>query len=94
MVFGFVSFVQKAALGLGVGLLGEALGAIGYVANQPQSPDTLRSIRLMMVVAPVAFALMSAAFILFYPLDRKMHGRLVSAIARRKVRQERAPALP
>jgi Na+/melibiose symporter-like transporter len=47
----------------------------------------------MMVVAPVAFALMSAAFILFYPLDRKMHGRLVGAIARRKVRQARASAI-
>jgi GPH family glycoside/pentoside/hexuronide:cation symporter len=89
MVFGFVSFVQKAALGLGVGLLGETLGAIGYVANQPQSPDTLESLRLIMMIAPITFALLSGSFIFFYRLDRKTHGRLVGAIARRKLRQAR-----
>jgi GPH family glycoside/pentoside/hexuronide:cation symporter len=89
MVFGFVSFVQKAALGLGVGLLGETLGSIGYVANQPQSPETLENLRLVMVLAPISFALLSGSFIFFYRLDRKTHGRLVGAIARRKIRQAR-----
>jgi GPH family glycoside/pentoside/hexuronide:cation symporter len=89
MVFGFVSFVQKAALGLGVGLLGETLGAIGYVANQNQSPETLEQLRLVMMIAPVVFAILSGCFIALYRLDRRTHGRLVNAIAQRKLRQAR-----
>lgn len=80
MIFGFVSLVQKAALGFGVGLLGEVLTKIGYVANQPQTPETLGNLRLMMLVAPVCFAGLAVAVISFYPLDRARHARLVRAL--------------
>ncbi len=86
MVFGFVSFIQKAALGLGVGLLGEVLSAIGYIANQPQEASTLQNLRLIMFAAPLTFALAAATFIWFYPLDRKRHDRIVRALAWRKAR--------
>lgn len=80
MIFGFVSLVQKAALGFGVGLLGEVLTKIGYVANQPQAPETLRNLRLMMLVAPLGFAGLAILVISFYPLDRTRHARLVRAL--------------
>ncbi|EQB16834.1 MFS transporter [Novosphingobium lindaniclasticum] len=86
MLFGFVSLVQKAALGFGVGLLGEVLTKIGYVANQPQTPETLANLRMMMLAAPLAFAAAAVALISFYPLDRKRHARLVKALAWRNRR--------
>lgn len=84
MIFGFVSFIQKAALGLGVGLLGEVLARIGYVANQPQTPDTLTNLRLMMLIAPITFGALAATSISFYPIDRALHARLVRGLSRRR----------
>jgi len=81
MIFGFVSFVQKAALGLAVGVLGEALSRIGYVANKTQSPETLAALRLLMLIAPIGFGIAAASFIFFYPLDGHRHARLVRALA-------------
>lgn len=85
-VFGFVSFVQKAALGLAAGALGEVLSLIGYRANQAQSAETLTSLKATMLGVPALFYVGSAAFILFYPLDARTHGRLVNALGRRRAR--------
>ncbi|MEY2883602.1 MAG: hypothetical protein RL490_1326 [Pseudomonadota bacterium] len=90
MVFGLVSFIQKAALGVSVGLLGELLGWIGYVANQPQTVATLASMRLLMVVGPTSLGIVGALVIARYPIDRHRHAELVAAIANRNVRQTSA----
>ena len=84
IIFGVVIFVQKAALGLAVGLLGEVLAGLGYVANRPQSQQTLEGIRTMMLWAPVLFGLAAAAFLYFYPLDRRTHGRIAAIVSRRR----------
>jgi glycoside/pentoside/hexuronide:cation symporter, GPH family len=86
MVFGLVSFNQKAALGLAVGALGESLSLIGYTANRAQTPETLASLKLLMGVAPLVFAAAGAAFMFFYPIDRALHGRLTRAVAWRSSR--------
>lgn len=91
IVFGFVVFVQKAALGLAVGLLGEALAALGYSANRAQTPETLEGIRQIMLWAPLLFGAASAAFLVYYPLDRRTHGRITAVIARRKQAAARPP---
>jgi len=84
--FGFVSFVQKASLGLAAGALGEALSLIGYQANVPQTPDTLTSMKAMMLGVPALFYLGAATFIFFYPLDARTHGRLVKVLQKRRAR--------
>ena len=92
MVFGFISFLQKAALGLAVGLLGELLGLIGYRANVAQSPETLADMRLLMTLAPLSCAIVAGAFVWLYPLDRQTHGRLVRVLDDRVRRNlQRAP---
>lgn len=88
IIFGFISFVQKAALGIAVGLLGEVLGAIGYVANRPQAPDTLADMRLVMLWVPIACAVAGALFIWRYPVDAKTHARLVADIGARRARTD------
>lgn len=93
IIFGFISFVQKAALGIAIGLLGEVLGAIGYVANQPQAPETLADMRLVMLWVPILCALGGAAFIWRYPIDAATHRTLVQDIGRRRAaRPQETPA--
>ena len=85
--FGFVSFVQKASLGFAAGLLGEVLSVIGYTANMAQTPETLASLKIVMLAVPTLFASLAAVTILFYSLDTKLHGRLVRALRWRRLRK-------
>jgi GPH family glycoside/pentoside/hexuronide:cation symporter len=82
-VFGFASFAQKAALGVNALMLGLMLDAAGYVANQPQSPQTLHDIVAIMALIPLTGVLISMAIIWFYPIDAKRHRQLRDEIAAR-----------
>lgn len=90
-VFGFVSLVQKASLGLAAGLLGEVLSVIGYTANAVQTPETLESLRVVMLAVPALFTALAAISVLFYPLDARTHGRLVRILTRRRARASAEP---
>lgn len=85
-VFGFVSFVQKASLGLAAGALGETLDAIGYIAGRVQSAETMAAMKALMLGVPTLFYIGAAALIAFYPLDAVTHGRLVRVLERRRER--------
>lgn len=86
-IFGFVSFVQKASLGLAAAGLGELLSLIGYRANVPQTSETLEGLKATMLGAPFALYLIALAFILFYPITPALHARLLKAISWRARRQ-------
>ena len=88
-IFGFVSLIQKGALGLAAAMLGELLSAIGYRANQPQTAETLEMMRLIMILGAGSLAVIAAFSISFYPIDRRMHARLQNGIAVRKKRMAR-----
>ncbi len=83
MIFGLISFIQKAALGLAVGVLGELLGAVGYIPNQAQTPETLVALRWLMLAGPAALGLAGVAIILRYPIDTRRHAALVATIRAR-----------
>lgn len=89
---GFLAFTQKVALGVGTGLIGILLDAIGYVPNADQTPEALTSIRALTGLAPALLAICAGLFIHFYPLDARTHARLVRAIAWRNARRN-APLL-
>lgn len=84
VVFGLVLFAQKVALGIGIGLLGVLLDTVGYRANQVQSPATLAGIKTLLTLVPAVLGLAATATIIFYPLDQRLHGRLVKALVRRR----------
>ena len=83
-IFGLVSFAQKVAFGLGTGLIGVLLDQFGYVANQPQSGETLRGIITTYSLGPLLLFAASSVAIWWYPLDGRAHARLVSEIAGRR----------
>ena len=86
LVFGLISFAQKVSFGLAAGLLGVLLDGIGYRANEIQSEETLWGIKAIMTLLPASIGVMSIGLIWFYPVDQKLHGRLVRAIAWRNAR--------
>lgn len=89
-IFGLVSLIQKASLGVAAGLLGELLQAVGYSPNGAQTPETLAGMKLIMIALPAAFSALAIAAIAFYPLDQRTHGRLVRVLARRRARSATA----
>jgi glycoside/pentoside/hexuronide:cation symporter, GPH family len=82
-IFGIVSLIQKAALGLAAAGLGEMLELIGYTANVTQTPETLGSMKMIMILVPAGFAVAAAAAISFYPITPQLHQRLVHVLGRR-----------
>ena len=83
-VFGFVTLIQKIALGASSAFLGAYLGWAGYVANQPQTEETAQAIKLMITLVAAAGLIVSAAVMHFYRLDARTHAKLVQEIAARK----------
>jgi len=83
-VFGFVTLIQKIALGASSAFLGAYLGWIGYVANQPQSPGAAQAIKLLITLVAASGLIVSALVMHFYRLDARTHSRLVQEIAARK----------
>jgi GPH family glycoside/pentoside/hexuronide:cation symporter len=84
-VFGFVILIQKIAFGVTSVFLGVYLRWVGYVANQPQSPETLAGLKLMITLVAAGGLIASAVAMYFYRLDALTHGRLVREIAARKL---------
>lgn len=78
--FGLFQFSQKAASGLGVGAVGLALQAIGYVANTEQTPETLEGIRLLNFGLPVIGMVAAAVIVQFYPMKGNRHGQIVELL--------------
>jgi glycoside/pentoside/hexuronide:cation symporter, GPH family len=83
-IFGIVSLIQKASLGLAAAGLGELLGAIGYRANVAQSAETIAAMKTVMIAAPACLALAAAAIIAVYPVGPELHARMVRALAWRR----------
>ncbi|MCP5433643.1 MAG: MFS transporter [Alphaproteobacteria bacterium] len=83
-VFGFFTLSVKVAVGVGGSLLGFLLGAIGFVANRPQSPEVLANIKLIMCAVPIAGAAIVFVLLFFYKLDHAMHRRITEELAARR----------
>ena len=85
IVFGLSQLISKAGSGLGVGLVGLLLSAIGYTAGTDQSAEKLQGIRASAFLIPSAASAFSALIIVFYPLDAMRHSRIVRVLQRRSL---------
>ncbi len=84
-IFGLGQLFLKVALGLGAGLFGTLLGAVGYVSNVMQSPATLAGIKVVMVGLPAAGLLLAGLAMLFYPMRKGGHDTIVEELAARRL---------
>lgn len=83
-VFGFVTLIQKAALGISSAFLGVYLGWIGYAPNQIQSAGTLAGLKSLITLVAGVGLVASFAVMYFYRLDSARHAQIVKEIAARQ----------
>ena len=83
VIFAAASFFQKLGKALGGWAVAALLAWFGYVANQPQSAESLHGILVLMSLCPllVNVVLLAASFL--YRLDGPTHERIVKALRRR-----------
>lgn len=89
--YGLWAFLTKFTSALGVAVSGWALDLFGYVPNVVQSEQALFGIRLFFSVVPAAVIIISLPFLIWYPVTRKKHARLVQELAQRKALKEAQP---
>ena len=83
-IFGFLTLIQKVALGLSSAFVGAYLAHIGYVANQAQSGATLGSLKVLITAIAGLGLVASCAVMYFYRLSAATHGQMVREIAARQ----------
>ena len=81
-VYSMSSLFQKIAKAVGGSGVALGLGVVGYVANQPQTLETLNGIQTMFTLAPAAIMVPLIALAWFYPLDKKMPDHLRGQLGR------------
>jgi GPH family glycoside/pentoside/hexuronide:cation symporter len=91
--YGFMVFLQKACLALGIYLVGLALSWTGYITPSdavptPIQPESaLTAMRLLMGPAPALILAVSLVLVYFYPITRAEHAR-VRALLRARARPD------
>jgi GPH family glycoside/pentoside/hexuronide:cation symporter len=61
------------------------LSIFGYVADVPQSAESLFGIKLSLSLIPAAIALLAVIALLFYPLDDHRVAEIGQELAQRKL---------
>jgi GPH family glycoside/pentoside/hexuronide:cation symporter len=82
--FGFWTFANKLASGFGPLVVGPVLGALGYVANQPQSPEVILAMRLLYGPITAIFFVTAAVVFWRFPLDRTAHEAIQTELRKRR----------
>lgn len=90
-VYSMSSFFQKLAKALGGAGVATTLATVGYVANQPQSAETLDMILHLMTVVPIGLMVLMIFLARLYKLDGETHARMRADLAQR---YESEPAAP
>ena len=82
-VFGVAALLQRIAIGAATAILGWSFASAGYVANVEQSESTLTAMRLTVALVPLLFLGLSCAAMLYNPLGKGVHRRIVSDLETR-----------
>jgi GPH family glycoside/pentoside/hexuronide:cation symporter len=77
-------FMLKLGLTLGGALVGWMLGYYGFVANQPQTTETVQGIISLMSYLPALFGIVGVVLMLFYPLNNTVMATIEKELASRR----------
>jgi len=84
IVFGLSQLALKASSGIGVGLLGVALGMIGYRANVLQPDEVLDGLKWLSFGVPLVATLAVMLIIRLSPITKRRHTVIVKILAKRR----------
>ncbi|MBD3647166.1 MAG: MFS transporter [Pseudomonadales bacterium] len=84
LVFQASIFAQKFGLTIGAGLSGWLLALFGYVANMPQTEESMLGIRLLFTFFPAGIALLNVFALTFYSLSDDEVNMIESELIARK----------
>ena len=87
-LYGFMTFAQKGAIGISALLLGIILTNIGFTPNETQSEETLDSLKMVMSWIPISGVILSLVMVIFYPINKSFHAKLLKDIAENKMSHE------
>ena len=87
-LYGFMTFAQKGAIGISALLLGIILTNIGFNPNETQSQETLDSLKMVMSWVPISGVILSLVMVIFYPINKSFHAKLLKDIAENKMSHE------
>jgi sugar (glycoside-pentoside-hexuronide) transporter len=69
-VFGVAALLQRVAIGIATAILGWSFASVGYVANVPQSAETLSGMKAIVIAVPLLFLALSCVAMMLNPLGR------------------------
>jgi GPH family glycoside/pentoside/hexuronide:cation symporter len=81
IVFGVAALLQRIAIGTATAILGWSYASAGYVANVQQGADTLSTMRATVALVPLLFLALSSVAMVFNPLGRGAHRRIVGQLS-------------
>lgn len=87
LVIAGIMFAIKMGVALGGFLLLQLLDVFGYVANQPQTPEAIKGIKLLLSLIPAAFILVCGLTLFFYPINNKLLAKIEVDLKERKSNQ-------
>ena len=87
-LYGFMTFAQKGAIGISALLLGIILTNIGFIPNEIQGQETLDSLKMVMSWVPISGVILSLVMVIFYPINKSFHAKLLKDIAENKMSHE------
>jgi glycoside/pentoside/hexuronide:cation symporter, GPH family len=81
--YGFFQFAFKLSVAISGLFIGAVLWFSGYVPNQPQSPEALLGIKVLLTVFPLFFSIIGIILISKFPIDANMHEKMLADIEKR-----------
>ncbi|MBN1805526.1 MAG: MFS transporter [Sedimentisphaerales bacterium] len=87
LVIAGIMFAIKMGVAIGGFLLLTLLDVFGYVANQPQTPEAIKGIKLLFSLIPAAFILVCGLILFFYPVNNRLLAKIEVDLKARKSNQ-------
>jgi GPH family glycoside/pentoside/hexuronide:cation symporter len=84
LYFSLCAFSRKVGVAASLGGAGIALKLIGYVADRPQTPETILGLRVLYAIGTGVFLFGSIVMAWLLPMTRERHAALRAAIDNRK----------
>jgi len=84
LVYSAATFAQKTGFALGGVIVMGLLSMYGFVADQPQTEESVLGIRMAISIIPGLIAILAAVLLLFYPLNDKLVYNIEKELKKRK----------